>query len=1031
MLRVLIGWAVGLSWVAVAQGTEVTAERSLSGQVVAPAEAARALAPLVADTSRKGSLLIFPKVELRWNLSGYMVQDTFLNLSNAYPDDVCVQLYFVNGDPPLPEIPPDRAHSGWNWIDNWITLTANEPTYWSVLSGNPKGLVPFEWLDPTGNPLLRGRPANDGTGERVLRGAVLAWAINYDGEEICWNHLMGGATIINYQHGTAWEYNAYAVPVAGDYALGAPTGTPGQLLLDGVEYEYCPDRLLFDFFAVGSTALSGELSPVVVDSDLTLLPLQLDLRQSGAGPITTLADFEIWNMNEVKFSNTQRCITFWEQQLLSFYGTPNHFLLQNLQTDAGKARVDGVEDLACNDSVYAPLIGVLAKLLSFNGGADLGMDGVSLAGTGTETATILVDIPDPPEVALQVDSDSYGRSTPAPKLPGQSSAPATPEPEFSSRADDDRVSVNRDGSLLIYPKVELRWDEAGNLIQDTFLSIRNDYPAFVDVRLYFFNGDPPIEESAYPERAHLGWNWLDPQITLTTNEAAYWSVATGAPKGLPPFTLLDPSVDPLRQGRPADDGSSDRVLRGYVLAWAINEHGQEIRWNYLGGGATIVNYADSDSWAYSACAFRALDQGGTVNHGDQTGTPLILNLDGSEYDYCFDDLLLDFYSIGSYALSGLVEYQADTDLTLLPVLMELRPTAGDPALTKANFGIWNMNEVRFSGTARCVQGWDQQLLSNYALPNHFRLDYLQTDAGRAEIDGIASVVCGPESINAPLVGVAAKLLDSAVNRTYSGRALPGKGTEVGEIRYGVDCNDNGIPDDYDLASGAGDDCQPNGVLDECDIAEGTSDDVNGNGIPDECEDFCPDGIRFIPSPPTGAVDARKPYPSDVAAPLYGFGMPDDPATAADESGMTPIVIDLGVIGAGDWQCWELCEVPPGGNYVDTVMDHSDGTYTITLAHGIAATAVTTIQYDGGPYVEYLHHPGNIDGSAFANANDITVEVDCLNHPGTCNLWQEDVDFSGTATTNDIIETVNLLNGAGAYTPGWFGTPLPANDGSCP
>jgi hypothetical protein len=31
------------------------------------------------------------------------------------------------------------------------------------------------------------------------------------------------------------------------------------------------------------------------------------------------------------------------------------------------------------------------------------------------------------------------------------------------------------------------------------------------------------------------------------------------------------------------------------------------------------------------------------------------------------------------------------------------------------------------------------------------------------------------------------------------------------------------------------DCNENGVPDECDIADGTSQDVNGNGIPDECE----------------------------------------------------------------------------------------------------------------------------------------------------------------------------------------------------
>ena len=63
-----------------------------------------------------------------------------------------------------------------------------------------------------------------------------------------------------------------------------------------------------------------------------------------------------------------------------------------------------------------------------------------------------------------------------------------------------------------------------------------------------------------------------------------------------------------------------------------------------------------------------------------------------------------------------------------------------------------------------------------------------------------------------------------------------------------DCNDNGVPDDQDIANGTSqdcngntvpDECEPdcnrNGIADSCDIADGTSQDDNGNGNPDECE----------------------------------------------------------------------------------------------------------------------------------------------------------------------------------------------------
>jgi hypothetical protein len=55
----------------------------------------------------------------------------------------------------------------------------------------------------------------------------------------------------------------------------------------------------------------------------------------------------------------------------------------------------------------------------------------------------------------------------------------------------------------------------------------------------------------------------------------------------------------------------------------------------------------------------------------------------------------------------------------------------------------------------------------------------------------------------------------------------------------ADCNANAIPDGCDIAACAGDsacgDCNANAVPDACDIADGTSADCNGNGLPDECE----------------------------------------------------------------------------------------------------------------------------------------------------------------------------------------------------
>ena len=62
----------------------------------------------------------------------------------------------------------------------------------------------------------------------------------------------------------------------------------------------------------------------------------------------------------------------------------------------------------------------------------------------------------------------------------------------------------------------------------------------------------------------------------------------------------------------------------------------------------------------------------------------------------------------------------------------------------------------------------------------------------------------------------------------------------------ADCTDDGDPCNGDELCVDGSctsvpaiDCNDNGVLDSCDIASGTSPDLNGNGVPDECDSECP------------------------------------------------------------------------------------------------------------------------------------------------------------------------------------------------
>ncbi|MHC5114908.1 MAG: nidogen-like domain-containing protein [Planctomycetota bacterium] len=377
-------------------------------------------------------------------------------------------------------------------------------------------------------------------------------------------------------------------------------------------------------------------------------------------------------------------------------------------------------------------------------------------------------------IATSCDQDSCTRLVPQPSECGALARPSTSEK----------------GSLLLFSKVDIRWDDAGGLLQDTFLSLTNDYPTDVHVQMYFVNGDPPLE-AAGGERAHPGWNKVDNGVLLTGDQPTYWSALSGLPGpsggGLAPFTVLDPGFPP---GRPSPEGG--RMLRGFVVAWAVAADSEEIRWNHLSGAGTIVNYAEGSAWEYGATAYAAVAD---VGLGGKTGTPGVLNLDGAEYAHSFDLLLMNFQAVGSSAFSGPRQVLLDTDITLHPVTADLRQETDGPITTKANFDIWNMNEVKFSGQHRCVTCWDETLASAYGAPGHFGINHLQTNAGKARIDGIGSQVCDVDydgngvcgnhpldmcAVDAALTGLTTRLLsfDGGVDHGAASAAMVGMGADV-------------------------------------------------------------------------------------------------------------------------------------------------------------------------------------------------------------------------------------------------------------
>jgi len=332
----------------------------------------------------------------------------------------------------------------------------------------------------------------------------------------------------------------------------------------------------------------------------------------------------------------------------------------------------------------------------------------------------------------------------------------------------DRVSATEKGSLLIYPAVEVR-TQGSTIDQDTFISITNDSPTAVSVQMYFVQGDT--------------WQALDNQIELTGNQPAYWSVATGlGTVNVSPWSALGYFVD---ADHSCDGGAADAneyMGRGAIYAWAVDAlTNLEITHNHLSGAATTVNYEDGAAWEYNAYAYARL--GGTSDAS--------LDIDGTEYVQNFSQLLINFQAAGSAAFgTGATAVVQTPDLTLMPVSIDFTD-GGLPVYTKAHFDVWNENEVKFSGAYRCIICWDQTLLEEYGVPNHFKLMNLQTDHGKARVDGLASPLCPDYTWNgnilvsedASLLGVQCRLMDIGGYCANAGGNLIGMGYENAEVNY--------------------------------------------------------------------------------------------------------------------------------------------------------------------------------------------------------------------------------------------------------
>ena len=167
-----------------------------------------AVAP-IGNTTQKGSLLIFPRIDVSGN------KDTLIRITNDYSKPVQLKCYFMDIDK--------------NKVDFEVKLTMNQPFWFNAKSGDGTLHVqPF--------PTFGGN----------YTGELKCWAVSPNGaNQIAWNHLVGSATIYDYGSRQAAEYNAWGFEALA--SEGAIVGHPGRLDLDGVSYDKCPRTLIGQF----------------------------------------------------------------------------------------------------------------------------------------------------------------------------------------------------------------------------------------------------------------------------------------------------------------------------------------------------------------------------------------------------------------------------------------------------------------------------------------------------------------------------------------------------------------------------------------------------------------------------------------------------------------------------------------------------------------------------------------------------------------------------------------------------------------
>jgi hypothetical protein len=314
----------------------------------------------VANASQKGSLLVFPLIDVREG------NTTIIRIANDANVPANIKCYYVN----------ETKYR----VDFVFKLTKKQAVTWDALTGITDvigNVQPFP-VDVGAFPTLFGQATNPQLGE------LICFAVDGPGsQQVSHNHLSGTATVGNPLAGS-YEYNSwnFVARVAG---IGTPVGAAGRLDLTGAAggYDACP---AYNIAHVAPTAAVVEPPAALVQRFAFSLCAQ-DLRQDYTPHFTKLV-FNIWNGHETKFTGAWEC----SDSTHSFLSVGLDVEADNLSsgrlgTDAAQAQILGVASTQCRPPVpfvteNVGLVGVVARVLVGEQGE------IALHGTTTNHAGV-------------------------------------------------------------------------------------------------------------------------------------------------------------------------------------------------------------------------------------------------------------------------------------------------------------------------------------------------------------------------------------------------------------------------------------------------------------------------------------------------------------------------------------------------------------------------------------------------------------------------------------------------------------------